>query len=496
TPVAGAWPEKRGLRSVAGEASSLVLLPLRLPGPPATCLTAALGWMRSCVRLGHVCIEDSDTWVTGEEGQSSSCPDREDSACSTGAWGVVLQRQLQLDPSRPQLHPALAMTFWVSSVQSKGDAAWLMSGCCDHPTPEALETLLTPSPDACRPSVHPPCPPFALRVSCWHDFLIPWAPASASLLCSDSVSTTNAPHWLKTTSLSLAPTPPVPWTACSAATWHRHPALQWWWWGHGAARVARGPTCAFPSGPADAPFGPAQVRFVSRDLGPGETPGRASLLLLPGLGSHLHVSGLGVRAGRAAPGLMCLSLFRFSFTEFLDPFQRVIQPEEIWLYKNPLVQSDNIPTRLMFAISFLTPLAVICVVKIIRRTDKTEIKEAFLGRVSTVPVSGAVSLALALNGVCTNTIKLIVGRPRPDFFHRCFPDGVMNSEMHCTGDPGLVSEGRKSFPSIHSSCKFGGQTVQFRPRLLIPFARACGQRRRSVFTAGQLICRQDTFTGS
>lgn len=75
---------------------------------------------------------------------------------------------------------------------------------------------------------------------------------------------------------------------------------------------------------------------------------------------------------------------------------------------------------------------------------------------------GGISLGLVvMAALYIENVHGVFCRPRPDFFYRCFPDGVMNSEMHCTGDPDLVSEGRKSFPSIHSSCKSKAQVLLF-----------------------------------
>ncbi|XP_020912706.2 phospholipid phosphatase 5 [Exaiptasia diaphana] len=116
----------------------------------------------------------------------------------------------------------------------------------------------------------------------------------------------------------------------------------------------------------------------------------------------------------------------------------------MWLYKNP-VSTDTVPTYALFSITFFVPLITICILCALRR-DKVDAREALLG----------LSLSLALNGVITNTIKLMVGRPRPDFFWRCYPNGVPTKDLQCDGDPDTIIEGRKSFPSGHSSWAFSG----------------------------------------
>ncbi|XP_037299381.1 phospholipid phosphatase 5 [Manduca sexta] len=136
-------------------------------------------------------------------------------------------------------------------------------------------------------------------------------------------------------------------------------------------------------------------------------------------------------------------LSAFCYMETMTPFNRVIHKEDLEsVYKYPRVNS-YVPGGALWAIVLSVP----CVLSLLAWAGCNDCNDAF-------EILLAWSLALGINGVLTDGVKLIVGRPRPDFFYRCFPDGIETADMQCTGDPMAIMEGRKSFPSGHSSLSF------------------------------------------
>lgn len=126
--------------------------------------------------------------------------------------------------------------------------------------------------------------------------------------------------------------------------------------------------------------------------------------------------------------------------------ERVIHDEEMLSYKNPKSE-DIISLKMFWVISLVVPAAIIFIIIIVEffRRDNIDV-QAFFG----------FFLTLALNGVITNMIKILVGRPRPDYFSRCYPNGTISLSSKCYGNPDEIIQGRKSFPSGHSSFAFSG----------------------------------------
>lgn len=123
------------------------------------------------------------------------------------------------------------------------------------------------------------------------------------------------------------------------------------------------------------------------------------------------------------------------------PFERKIQPEEWWLYKNPPTD-DYVPGIWLLPMTFIMQFTVVLINYCVSR-DRNDFSTA----------NNVVTLAIALNGLTTSFFKVTVGRPRPDFYYRCYPNGTDTFEEKCYGDSRIIQEGRKSFPSGHSSCK-------------------------------------------
>ncbi|CAI0447253.1 unnamed protein product [Linum tenue] len=128
----------------------------------------------------------------------------------------------------------------------------------------------------------------------------------------------------------------------------------------------------------------------------------------------------------------------------IEPFHRFVGKDMMTDLSYPL-KSNTVPFWAVPIVAVLLPLAVISVYYFIRR-DVYDLHHAILGLLYSVLITG----------VITDAIKDAVGRPRPDFFWRCFPDGKgkfdpITTDVMCTGLKSVIKEGHKSFPSGHTS---------------------------------------------
>ncbi|KQK09080.1 hypothetical protein BRADI_2g45920v3 [Brachypodium distachyon] len=133
----------------------------------------------------------------------------------------------------------------------------------------------------------------------------------------------------------------------------------------------------------------------------------------------------------------------------IEPFHRFVGAGMMTDLRYPL-KSNTVPVWAVPVIAVIGPM-IIFVVIYIRRRNVYDLHHAILG----------ILFSVLITGVLTDAIKDAVGRPRPNFFWRCFPDGIavydnITTGVICHGEASVIKEGHKSFPSGHTSWSFAG----------------------------------------
>ncbi|XP_015880043.1 lipid phosphate phosphatase 2 isoform X2 [Ziziphus jujuba] len=169
------------------------------------------------------------------------------------------------------------------------------------------------------------------------------------------------------------------------------------------------------------------------------------------LGSHT-VRSHGVSVARTHMHdwliLMLLVLIEIISLYVIHPFYRYVGKDMMTDLRYPL-KSNTVPVWAVPMYAMMLPILIFLVVYF-RRRDVYDLHHAVLGLLFSVVITA----------VITDAIKNAVGRPRPDFFWRCFPDGKdvydQLGDVICHGDKSIIKEGHKSFPSGHTSWSFAG----------------------------------------
>ncbi|XP_038990920.1 putative lipid phosphate phosphatase 3, chloroplastic isoform X1 [Hibiscus syriacus] len=140
------------------------------------------------------------------------------------------------------------------------------------------------------------------------------------------------------------------------------------------------------------------------------------------LGSHtIRSHGAAVARTHMHDWLILLLLVVIEVVLYIiHPFYRFVGKDMMEDLRYPL-KSNTVPVWAVPMYAILLPMLIFVIVYI-RRRDVYDLHHAVLGLLFSVLVTA----------VITESIKNAVGRPRPDFFWRCFPDGKMhmiNGEM-------------------------------------------------------------------
>ncbi|XP_031249409.1 lipid phosphate phosphatase 2-like isoform X1 [Pistacia vera] len=133
----------------------------------------------------------------------------------------------------------------------------------------------------------------------------------------------------------------------------------------------------------------------------------------------------------------------------IHPFYRFVGKDMMADFKYPM-KDNTVPVWAVPIYAVLMPILIFLIIYS-RRRCVYDLHHGILGLL----------YAVLITGVITDAIKVATGRPRPNFFWRCFPDGIENfggrfGDVLCHGKESEIKEGHKSFPSGHTSWSFAG----------------------------------------
>lgn len=120
----------------------------------------------------------------------------------------------------------------------------------------------------------------------------------------------------------------------------------------------------------------------------------------------------------------------------------------------PYAVQETIPVWLLVVLAVVIPVVLLILMSIIgRRKEESDLVVTLVGTLAcfaflsySTGICLGFGLAVLMTMLLTDIVKNFVGRFRPDFLDRCDWNG-----SECTGSVSVVEEGRRSFPSGHSS---------------------------------------------